>query len=686
MSSHTRDRSGRAGRGHPARSASHPGGGTAPPGQRPPPPPGRSAAPGRGRQRQARRLSPRARGIRLIAALVSIGVVIAGFVDGFAQEPSPEATVQGFLLAWQQQDYRAAASYTTGAAPAVSAALADASTQLDATALFLSMGSIDQHGDTAVAHFSASVNLGQEGHQWTYAGAFTLRRQSSGWKVEWAPSVINPRLGPGERLAVVTKVPPRAPVLNAEGQPLQVPSPVYEVGVWPKSLANPAATAGDFAGVTGLNSTQVLGQIRAAPPRQFLRLLSLDPGSYARMAHRLARIPGLRVRGTRQRLFSSDASEIVGTVGTENSSVLRAQGAFYQPGTTVGLTGLEAAYQQMLAGSPTTEVVTENGSGRQVSVLREWQGKAGQPVRTTISGSVQSAALSALDAAPDAAAEIVAVQPSTGKILAVAGHDAPGAKLPGGGALDGRVSPGEAFTIVSAAALLDTGFSANTEIPCPSVANVGGELFTGGPPAYGLTGNTSFSTDFAQGCGTAFAGLSRRLTSSDFSQTVSSFGIGANWQLPLPAFSGSVPAATGDGQLAAETIGQGVLVSPLAMAMVAAEVQSGVARSPMLVTYPPDASVAKKSPLSASALTALRGLMRETVTSGSARSADVQGAPVYGQTGLVPTGSGRSSAWDSWFVGFRGDVAFAVLESDQSSQVSASVLAAQFLNALQLPH
>ncbi|HYZ54324.1 MAG TPA: penicillin-binding transpeptidase domain-containing protein [Streptosporangiaceae bacterium] len=628
----------------------------------------------------------RARGIRLIAALVSIGVVIAGFIDGFGQEPSPEATVQGFLLAWQQQDYRDAASYTTGAMPVVSAALADAFTQLNATSLFLSMGRIDQHGDTAVAHFSASVNLGAQGRQWTYAGAFTLRRLSSGWKVEWAPSVINPRLGPGERLAVVTKVPPRAPVLNAEGQPLQVPSPVYEVGVWPRSLANPAATASGLARVTGLNSTQVLGQIRAAPPGQFLRLLSLDPGSYAQLAPRLARVPGLRVHGTHQRLFSSYASEIVGTVGTENSSVLRAQGAAYQPGTTVGLTGLEATYQRMLAGSPTTEVVIEDGGGRQVSVLREWQGKAGQPVRTTISRSVQSAALDALGAAPDAAAEIVAVQPSTGKILAVAGHDAPGGKLPAGGALNGRVPPGMAFTIVSAAALLKTGFSAGTEIPCTSVTNVGGELFTGGQLASGLGGNTSFSTDFAQGCRTAFAGLSRRLTSSDFSQVVGGFGIGANWQLPLLSFSGSVPAATGDGQLAAETIGQGVQVSPLAMAMVAAEVQSGVAHSPVLVTSPPNGSVARKSPLSAGALTSLREMMRKAVTSGSAQSADVQGAPVYGQTGLVQTGSGRSSAWDSWFVGFRGNVAFAVLESNQSSQVSASVLAAQFLNALQLSH
>ena len=74
--------------------------------------------------------------------------------------------------------------------------------------------------------------------------------------------------------------------------------------------------------------------------------------------------------------------------------------------------------------------------------------------------------------------------------------------------------------------------------------------------------------------------------------------------------------------------------------------------------------------------------MREAVTSGSARSANVPGAPVYGQTALVQTGSGRSAQWQSWFVGYRGDVAFTVLASSQSPQISASVLAAQFLSAL----
>ena len=236
----------------------------------------------------------RVRRIRLVAIIVMAGIVVGGFLDGFAQEPSAEGTVQAFLLAWQRHDYRAAAAYTTGPAPAVSGALAGAFTQLDATAMFLSMGRVDQSGDTAEAHFFASVNLGEGGHQWTYPGQFALRRAGSGWKVQWAPSVINPQLGPGARLAVITQVPARGQVLDAKGQSLEVPSAVYEVGVWPRALADTAATAQDFAQVTQLNANQVQGQIQAASPGQFLTLLSLDPHSYAGLAPELARVPGLQ--------------------------------------------------------------------------------------------------------------------------------------------------------------------------------------------------------------------------------------------------------------------------------------------------------------------------------------------------------------------------------------------------------
>jgi hypothetical protein len=70
--------------------------------------------------------------------------------------------------------------------------------------------------------------------------------------------------------------------------------------------------------------------------------------------------------------------------------------------------------------------------------------------------------------------------------------------------------------------------------------------------------------------------------------------------------------------------------------------------------------------------------MRNAVLSGDARAASQPGTPVYGQVGLVHTGS----TWTSWFVGFRRDIAFTVIESGKTSQLSAAALAGAFLSAL----
>jgi cell division protein FtsI/penicillin-binding protein 2 len=602
---------------------------------------------------------------------VVVGVLVIGLSAGFGSELSAEPTAQAFLLDWQQQHYDAAGALTTASPGTAAAALSGAFVQLDATQLFLTMKSIAQHGGTAEASFTASVDLAQEGRVWTYKGQFGLRRVGSGWKVVWAPSVVYPGLTQGERLAVLTQFSGRAPVLDSAGQPLEVPSPVYVLGVWPGRLASPQATAQAFAGLTGLEARQVLGQITAAPPSQFLRLASLDPTTYAGLRARLRDVPGLVVRPERERLFQAEASGLVGGVGSEVSPVLRADGAFYLPGTTVGVSGLEQAYQRELLGTPTTEVVTVNPAGLTASVLAQWPGVAGTPVRTTINSRVQQAAVAALDRT-SASGEIVAVQASTGQVVAVA-QRRPSGSLTAAGAFDAKLTPGNAFTIVSAAALLGTGLKVFTPISCENSFTVDGQTFTSG----GTGALKPFSDDFASGCGTAFAGASERLTPGQFAQVVREFGIGADWSsLPVPAFSGSVPSAAGVADLAAEAIGQGnVRMSPLSMAMVAAVVDTGSWHTPQLIAGAADPAGTALSP---DDMSALRALMRGAVRSGAAQAANVPGVPVYGQVGLVHTGSG----WLSWFVGFRGDMAFTVIESGKTSRLSAASLAGAFLSAI----
>jgi cell division protein FtsI/penicillin-binding protein 2 len=604
---------------------------------------------------------------------VVIGVLVVGLAGGFGSELSAEPTAQAFLLAWQQQQYAAAAKMTTGEPGTVTTSLRSAVTQLDATQVFLAMKSVVQHGGTADASFTATVDLAQQGRVWTYDGHLGLRRVNGSWKVVWAPSVINPQLGPGERLAVVTSFPTRAAVLDAAGKPLQLAARSYVLGVWPDRLAHPAQTAQAFAKYTKLQAGQVLGQIAAAPPQRFLRLATLDPASYANLRAGLRGVPGLVVRPQPQRLFQAEASGLVGAVGSELNEQLRADGTLYAPGTTIGLSGLEQKYQRQLLGTPTTEVVAVNSAGQQTGVLTQWRGVTGTPVQTTISSAAQNAALNALDGVPNSG-ELVAVKASTGEVLAVAQHQASGA-LPAHGALNAQLVPGSAFTIVSAAALLSNGVSAKSQTSCADSFTVGGQTFT----SEGTGQQKPFSAVFADGCSTAFAGLSERLSASQWAQVIKEFGIGADWsQLPVPAFSGSVPSATDDAALAAQVIGQGnVRMSLLSMAMVAAAVDAGRWHVPQVIqaTATPSAAGASLDP---GMTTALQGLMRSAVRSGAAQAASLPGPQVYGQVGLVHTGSG----WMSWFVGYRGDTAIAAIESGKTAHLSAAALAAAFFSAL----
>jgi cell division protein FtsI/penicillin-binding protein 2 len=612
-----------------------------------------------------------------MAAVLALVVAAFGFglTDGFGSEASAEPAVQAFLLDWDQGHYAQAAALTDGAPGQVTAELAAAYTDVNATDELVSLKSVTQHGSTAVAQFQATVDLAQSGQQWTYTGRFLVTSSGGQWTIHWTPSLINPSLAPGDRLASVTTFPQRAQITDMNGQPLVSESDDYQVGVYPDRLADEAATAAKFSAVTGFDEQQVLGQIQAARPGSFLSLLTLQANSFTAQWPKLAKVPGLGYVRQTQRLFDSPEQQTVGEVGTEDSPVLRAEGAAYQPGMTVGQSGLEQTYQDALVGTPTTSIVVVNSAGATVATLLDAPGHPGTTLRTTLSTTDQKAAATAL-AAQSGSGEIVAVDAGSGDIRVLASHQTGSTRLPDDGStLTGKVAPGMSFSIVSAAALLRAGVAEDQPLPCQPTATVGGVTFS-----YQASGpsKATFASDFASGCGTAFATLSRTLTSIQLTAAERAFGIGSSWHLQVPAFSGSASTASGPAEMAAQAIGQsGVLMSPLGMAMVAAEVDSGVGLSPQLIEGDPAA--ASQAPMAAASLSELRQLMRLAVKSGAAHQADLSGAEVYGQAGVVKTGA---NAYLSWFVGYRGDLAVAAIETGTTASQAAASLAGDFLKTV----
>jgi cell division protein FtsI/penicillin-binding protein 2 len=608
-------------------------------------------------------------------------VVLAGLVGIGLARPgvsSPEPTVSQFLLAWESQHYLQAAELTTGQPKAVAAALARAYERLDASNPTLSIRRISQDGTTATAQFDASIDLGGTGLVWSYVGNFALRDGGSGWQVVWSPSVIVPGMTDKEQLAVFSEFYDRSQLLDSAGQPLTVPSKVYQVGVVPDELTNTARTAAALAAVTQIPKDQIEGQIEQTLQGDFLELITYTPSQYAQIQASLAGVPGLQVRESTERLFRSIAPDVVGSVGTETASVLRTDGVEYRPGTTVGLSGLQQTFQRELTGTPRTEVVLQQ-SGQAAVALHTWPGSPGTSVHTTLSTPVQIAADNALGSLPSSAA-IVAVQASTGNILAVASQTAGGE--PTLNPLSGEYAPGQAFTIVSSAAILGTGrLSLSAPVPCPSSNTVDGRVFTNDPPEPSLGSTPSFRTDFAHGCDTAFAGgLSMLVTNADLDKASSELGIGG-WQLPVSSyFAGQIGQPGSAGSLAADMIGTGtVRVSPLDMALVASVVDSGHWHAPSLVAGMSDSSSAVRTAESPQVLDELRLLMRQTMRTSPNAVANV-GGTVFGQAGSAPFNSQLNI---DWFVGYQGNVAFAVVELAKSASDTAAPLAASFLQNLQ---
>ena len=163
-------------------------------------------------------------------------------------------------------------------------------------------------------------------------------------------------------------------------------------------------------------------------------------------------------------------------------------------------------------------------------------------------------------------ASLVAVQASTGQILAAANGPTP---TNYNRAFQGRYAPGSTFKIVTSAALLGTGMTPNSPLPCTNTINVFGKTFKNydGLAAYGAARCRRRSN---QSCNTAFISNHGKLPNDGMTKAAAMFGFGQEHKLAISAYGGEVPAPKDDVDEAASMIGQGtVTASPLQMALVA---------------------------------------------------------------------------------------------------------------------
>jgi cell division protein FtsI/penicillin-binding protein 2 len=600
-----------------------------------------------------------------VAALAIVVLAVAGTVVWTLGRGGPPAseTAEAFLAAWSKDDDRGAAALTN-APDRATAALQANRRGLDGATVQARLLDAHEEGDDATARFTVKWTVPGIG-PWGYRSSARLRRGDDGWTVTWASRVVNPQLRGEQRLGTTRAPAQRGRILDRRGRALVRDRPVYRIGLERDEVDDISESVAALADVVDVNVQEMEGKLRGAGPQQFVEAITVRAADYADIKADVEQVPGALAVADEAPLAESRgfARPLLGTVGPVTADQLEGLGSTRGPGDAVGQSGLQARYEEQLGGTAGSAVIIREADGTPADTLLEVDAKPGRPLRTTLDIDVQHAAEDALADRDDEAA-LVAVEPSSGDVLAVAnrptddGYDR---------ALEGRYPPGSTFKVVSTTALLRAGLDPDEIVDCPQTFNVGGRDFKNFEG--NAAGAVPFSVDFAQSCNTAFVSLTERLDADALTQTARDFGLE------------EVPPGEDLVERAAAMIGQArILASPLEMAGVAATVAGGRWREPRLIS----SDEKKAGPrLDGGELGTLRELTRSVITSGTGTALASVPGDVHGKSGTAEYGSGDPPPTHAWFIAYRDDVAIAVLvENGRSGGTVAAPIAERFFSSL----
>ncbi|MFI8188501.1 peptidoglycan D,D-transpeptidase FtsI family protein [Streptomyces sp. NPDC085946] len=335
--------------------------------------------------------------------------------------------------------------------------------------------------------------------------------------------------------------------------------------------------------------------------------------------------------------------------------------------------------------------------------------KEGGNVVTTLNAAAQKAAYNGLKRQGGKGA-VVALEPSTGKILALASYPSyDPSSIAGDGASDAEAwkklqkknnpddpmlnralretyPPGSTFKVVTAAAALEEGLyddaDEKTDSPLPwtmpdttTVLKNEGDL-----PCK----DASLREALRVSCNTVFGKIGSDLGKDKMLETAEKFGFNEEQFTPVRSSASVFPDDMDRPQTALSSIGQfETAATPLQMAMVASAVANdGKLMKPYMVDalQSPGLDPISKTdpeelsrPLSAENAQILQSMMETVVADGTGRNAQIPGVTVGGKTGTAQHGVDNSENPYAWFISYAktGDdsspVAVAVVIEDENA-------------------
>jgi len=311
------------------------------------------------------------------------------------------------------------------------------------------------------------------------------------------------------------------------------------------------------------------------------------------MVHRRRYLPGG---------FMSHASGYVGEVSEQQ---IEASNGKYRPGDVAGKSGLERQYNDMLVGTDGMRRVIVNSIGKEMGRLSQQEAIPGKQIQLTIDYDLQQIAEEALAGKKGA---VVALDPSTGEVLAFVSRPAPD---PNDFAIrvskeewqrlntdpdrpllnrvtQAQLAPGSVFKIVMATAMLEEKVPPESFTTfCPGYATFYGRQFKCW--VYGKAGHGVMDVHNAivHSCDVFFYNIGMRMGIDRISKYAKMLGLGSKTGIDLPSEeSGLVPSEEWvqrvfhrkwyPGETISVSIGQGaVTVTPMQVASMIGGLASG---------------------------------------------------------------------------------------------------------------
>ncbi len=450
-------------------------------------------------------------------------------------------------------------------------------------------------------------NFGK-GKDWSFDLQGSIRKLAIGWRISWDPTLVLPQMNSTRAVKLVRTYPtPDPKVDDSTGAPLMTEQTINVVKLDPSKTTDKVASTNGLAAAIApvaplITGPALMQQLSAAQGKPIVAV-SLRDDDFAILQPALAAVPGV--------------------VMEKHPELVVADRRVWSP--------LTDAYQKVWQDDRDAHsgwgVQLFGPDGAMISQLAGTQGPPGPDIAATMDQKLQRAAEDAV-VSVGTAASIVAIQPSTGAVVAAAQNNQ--ASTQGSPAFTAAYPAGTNMDLFKAAAAI-------MKNKAPQDVSV-----------------------------------------QDAAEAAAKLGVGIGFKVPgLEETTGKLPIA-GRGF---EQVNQGgtdpILASPFGMAIAAATIVRGSVAPPMIEIGRPATTEAQLSPLPGPVLSKLQAMLRDSAADGP----DLASLRHYAGVNAFAATAGN----DGWLIGSMGDLAFAIHIEDIDSGNATARMATRMLQSFATP-